>query len=104
MKNLSVIELNAYLKNNQPLLLDVREPWEWEKCHLENSKLLPIGQILANIDKLDKSQETIVICHHGIRSIQVARYFDSIGFENVINMRGGIDAWARQIDLSMPLY
>ncbi|VVM21656.1 hypothetical protein BSPWISOXPB_5912 [uncultured Gammaproteobacteria bacterium] len=104
MQDFSVIEFEAYLKNNQPLLLDVREQWEWDKCHFENSKLLPMGQIMNNIESLDKTQETVIICHHGIRSMQVARYFDAIGFEKIINLRGGIDAWAKKIDPSMPLY
>jgi rhodanese-related sulfurtransferase len=50
MKDFSVIEFATYLKNNQPLLLDVREQWEWDKCHFENSKLLPMGQIMSNIE------------------------------------------------------
>ncbi|MDC9714625.1 MAG: rhodanese-like domain-containing protein [Gammaproteobacteria bacterium] len=104
MKDFSTIELNEHLKNNQPLLLDVREQWEWDKCHFKNSTLLPMGKIMANIEQLNKAQETVIICHHGIRSMQVARYFDSIGFENIINLRGGIDAWAKQIDTSMALY
>ncbi len=104
MKDFSVIELSEYLQNNQRLLLDVREQWEWEKCHFEGSKLLPMGKIMENIDTLDKDQETVIVCHHGIRSMQVARYFDSIGFESIINMHGGIDAWAKQIDPSIPLY
>ncbi len=104
MKDFSAIELDEYLENNQPLLLDVREQWEWDKCHFKDATLLPMGQIMANIDTLDKSKETVIICHHGIRSMQVARYFDSIGFENIINLRGGIDAWAKQVDSSMTLY
>ena len=104
MKDFSAIELDEHLEHNNPLLLDVREQWEWDKCHFENSTLLPMGQIMANIDSLDKSEETVVICHHGIRSMQVARYFDSIGFSHIINLRGGIDAWAKQVDSSMELY
>ncbi len=104
MKDFSAIELDEYLEHNNPLLLDVREQWEWDKCHFENSTLLPMGQIMANIDSLDKSEETVVICHHGIRSMQVARYFDSNGFSHIINLRGGIDAWAKQVDSSMELY
>jgi rhodanese-related sulfurtransferase len=46
----------------------------------------------------------VIICHHGIRSMQVARYFDSVGFKNIINLRGGIDAWGKQVDSSMTLY
>jgi len=63
-----------------------------------------MGQIMANIDTFDKSAELVIICHHGIRSMQVARYFESIGFTNVINLKGGIDAWAKNIDSSMALY
>lgn len=104
MQDLNPVELNRYLQSNAPLLLDVREPWEWEKCHLKNAKLLPIGQIMQNIDTLDKTQTVVLICHHGIRSMQVARYFESIGFDDVVNLRGGIDAWAKQVDATMPLY
>ncbi|RUA04083.1 MAG: sulfurtransferase [Gammaproteobacteria bacterium] len=104
MKDFSATELDAYLKDNQPLLLDVREQWEWDKCHFENSRLLPMGQIMNHIDSLDKTREIVIICHHGIRSMQVARYFNSIGFEKVINLQGGIDAWARQVNTAMTLY
>ncbi len=104
MQDLTPEELKQYLVLNQPLLLDVREQWEWDKCHFDEAKLLPMGQIMANIDTFDKSAELVIICHHGIRSMQVARYFESIGFTNVINLKGGIDAWAKNIDSSMALY
>ncbi len=104
MKNFSSIDFDDYLKNNNPLILDIREQWEWDKCHFKDSILLPMGQIIANIDKLDKSKETAIICHHGIRSMQVAHYLDSIGFTSIINLRGGINAWAKQVDSSMALY
>jgi rhodanese-related sulfurtransferase len=104
MQDLTPEELKQYLALNQPLLLDVREQWEWDKCHFDEAKLLPMGQIMANIDTFDKSAELVIICHHGIRSMQVARYFESIGFTNVINLKGGIDAWAKNIDSSMALY
>ena len=104
MQDLTAEELKQYLALNQPLLLDVREQWEWDKCHFDEAKLLPMGQIMANIDTFDKSAELVIICHHGIRSMQVARYFESIGFTNVINLKGGIDAWAKNIDSSMALY
>lgn len=104
MRDFSAIELNEYLKDHQPLLLDVREQWEWDTCHFSDSTLLPMGQIMSHIGTLDKSQTVVIICHHGIRSMHVARYFDSVGFEKVINLRGGIDAWAKQVDRSMALY
>lgn len=104
MQNLAPLELQAYLKNHSPLLLDIREQWEWDKCHFNTARLLPMGQIMANIDSLDKIEEVVIICHHGIRSMQVARYFEMLGFKNVINLKGGIDAWAKTIDDSMALY
>ncbi|MEO1944096.1 MAG: rhodanese-like domain-containing protein [Candidatus Thioglobus sp.] len=104
MKNYTATELNEYLITNSPLLLDVREQWEWDRCRILDSKLLPMGQIITQIQNLDKAQETVIICHHGIRSMQVSKYFDSIGFEKIINLHGGIDAWAKQVDPTMPLY
>ncbi|MCH9646545.1 MAG: sulfurtransferase [Proteobacteria bacterium] len=104
MQDLTPIELQSHLKNHSPLLLDVREQWEWDKCHFDEAKLMPMGQIMANVDSFDKAAEVVIICHHGIRSMQVARYFDMLGFENVINLKGGIDAWAKTIDDSMALY
>jgi len=102
--DLSATELNEYLKNNETFILDVKGQWEWDKCHFDNATLMPMGQIMANLDSLDKDKETVIVCHHGIRSMQVARYFASIGFENIINLRGGIDAWAKEVDQSMALY
>lgn len=104
MQDLTPKELEQYLKCNKPLLLDVREQWEWDKCHFDQARLLPMGQIMEHIDSLDKSEEIVIICHHGIRSMQVARYFESIGFKNLINLKGGIDAWAKTLDSSMTLY
>ncbi len=104
MQDLNPKQLQQYLKYKSPLLLDVRERWEWDKCHFDEARLLPMGQIMANIDSLDKSEEIVLICHHGIRSMQVARYFESIGFANLVNLKGGIDAWAKTIDSSMALY
>jgi len=65
---------------------------------------MPMGSIMSLIDTLDKDKETVVVCHHGIRSIQVARYFLNIGFTNIINLKGGLDAWAKDIDPSMNTY
>ncbi len=105
-KELSATELHTYLQatDNQPLLLDVREPWEYEKCNLENSQLIPMRQIPSILNELDPDQEIIVICHHGIRSRSVAAYLVSNAFNNVTNLTGGIDAWAKYVDQSMATY
>lgn len=89
---------------DKPLLLDVREPWEYRIVHLEGSTLIPMRQIPQQAGSLDPARETIVICHHGIRSRQVARFLESRGFSNVINLAGGMDAWARNTDPELPVY
>ena len=106
MKNLSATELMRYLEGADPapLLLDVREAWEYQRVHLPDSKLIPMRQIPAALPTLDREQETVVICHHGIRSRQVAYFMEQYGFKNVINLHGGIDAWAREVDTAMTLY
>jgi len=91
-------------EGEQPLLLDVREPWEFNICAIDNSQLIPMGQIAASIDKLDPDKETVVICHHGIRSRSVAMYMERHGFKDLINLTGGVEAWSREVDLDMPTY
>lgn len=110
MRHFTAAELQAYLqtvseeKTTSPLLLDVREPWEYEHCHLQHSKLVPMRQIPEHAPQLDPDQETIVICHHGIRSRQVAQYLESLGFSNLINLTGGVEAWATNIEPGMKRY
>jgi len=87
-----------------PLLLDVREPWEFDICRIQGSELLPMRHVVACLDQLDRRRETVVICHHGIRSQQVALYLEHQGFERLINLSGGVDAWARSVDSDMPTY
>ncbi len=103
---MSATELHDYLQSasNSPLLLDVREPWEFERCNLENSLLVPMRQIPSAMNELDPDSEIVVICHHGIRSRAVAAYLSNNDFSQVINLSGGIDAWAKQVDSSMPTY
>ncbi|HEB58947.1 MAG TPA: sulfurtransferase [Gammaproteobacteria bacterium] len=87
-----------------PLLLDVREPWEYDICHIEGSRLVPMGQLPAVVDDLEKDVEIVVICHHGIRSRYACQYLASLGFADLINLEGGVEAWATQIDPAMPRY
>ncbi len=106
MQQMSVAELKAYLDEaeRKPLLLDVRESWEYRICRLEGTKLVPMRYIPSALPELDPDRETVVICHHGIRSRQVALYLEHQGFSNVINMQGGVAAWAREVDPKMPTY
>ncbi|HUT40228.1 MAG TPA: rhodanese-like domain-containing protein [Gammaproteobacteria bacterium] len=106
MREMTPDECKAYLESapTRPLLLDVREPWEYNIVHLEDSVLMPMRQVPVEADSLDAEREIIVICHHGIRSRQVALFLKARGFSNVINLSGGMDAWARHTDTSLPTY
>ncbi len=106
MKRFTPTQLKHYLEQNgkPPLLLDVREPWEYETCHIEGSQLIPMGRVQSALESLDKNKETVVICHHGIRSRAVAIFLEREGFSNVINLEGGVDRWADEVDPQMQKY
>lgn len=105
MRHFSPSQLNTYLvEGNRPLLIDVREPWEFKICHLEGSELLPMRQIPYQLDNFDQTQEMVIICHHGIRSRQVGRFLENAGFTKIINLQGGLAAWAQEVDPNMPVY
>ena len=85
-------------------MLDVREPWEFEVCHIDGSINIPMGQIPQQVEQLRNNDEIIVICHHGIRSQNVIRFLRQQAVDGLVNLDGGVDAWAREVDLDMPLY
>lgn len=89
---------------DQPLLLDVRQPWEFDVCKISGSVLVPMSQIPTELGTLDADRETIVICHHGIRSRSVGRYLEQAGFSNIINLSSGVDEWAKTVDNQMATY
>ena len=101
---LSVVELNARLKNGEEVfLLDVREQYEHDFVNLEGT-LIPLGELPARFGELDPSKEIIVYCHHGNRSRRAAEFLQAKGFQQVKNLSGGVEAWASEIDPSMPHY
>ena len=104
MQRFSPGQLEEYLKKHKPRLIDVREPWEFEICHLADSELLPMGSVPSSLQRFHEAAEYVIICHHGIRSMQVINFLAHHGIQNTINLDGGVDAWARQVDLSMPVY
>lgn len=87
-----------------PQLLDVREPWEVATAALPGAIAIPMGQIASRVGELDASRPVVCVCHHGMRSMQVAMFLDRKGFGEVWNLTGGIDAWAREVDPSCPTY
>ena len=105
MQRIDVTELKRRLDaGNSCTLLDVREHWEYEICQIPGSINLPMSQILNRQEELDKDAVTVVICHHGARSYQVASYLENAGFSDVTNLDGGISAWAELIEPTMPKY
>ena len=107
MRQIRPTELKAWLDDSRreaPFLLDVRELWEFDRCHIPNARLVPMGSIPTQLGELDPERETVVICHHGVRSYHAARFLEHNGFKNVINLSGGVDAWAKEVDPAMPLY
>ena len=86
-------------------LLDVREPWEFETANIAGSKLIPMGDVPSRAhQELDPEDHIVVICHHGVRSLNVTAWLRQQGFDKAQSMRGGIDAWARQVDRTVPTY
>jgi rhodanese-related sulfurtransferase len=112
MKQLPVTEVrqwaSAAAADGEPLLLDVREPWEVQLAAIripEASTLnLPMGQIPQRLAELDPAQPILCICHHGMRSAQVVAFLERAGFESVYNLAGGIDAWSTRVDPGVPRY
>lgn len=94
---------------DRPLLLDVREPWECQLASVrpgENFRLLaiPMGEVPARLAELPQDQPIACLCHHGMRSQQVALFLQQQGFAEVVNLTGGMDAWSREVDPSVPRY
>ncbi len=85
-------------------MIDVREPWEVELCQIERSQPIPMADLPGQVGALSTEVPLVVICHHGARSLHVTMWLRQNGFENAINLGGGIDAWAREIDSNMARY
>ena len=86
-------------------VLDVREPWEYQAASIAGSKHIAMGDIPARFNQeLDPEDHIVVVCHHGVRSMNVTAWLRERGFEKVQSLQGGIDRWARQVDPSVPVY
>jgi len=102
---ISVAELQKKRAAGEPILLiDVREPWEYEACRIEGAQLIPMRTIPANLQQLDVDGPVIFYCHHGQRSLDVAAWLRSQGVEQAQSLAGGIDRWSMEIDPKVPRY
>jgi len=98
-------ELAEKLKKGEDLrLIDVREPHELEISHLEGAELIPLGQFASHLSELDSAEDIVLFCKSGTRSTRALEILASAGFKKVKNLKGGINAWALEVDPSMPIY
>ena len=98
-KEINAVDANKLRRQNADvILLDVREDSELEICKIEGASHIPMNKLLEQSDSLPKDRPIIVFCHHGMRSMHVVRYLESIGFDKVTSMRGGIHAWSNEVD------
>ncbi|QNM97032.1 rhodanese-like domain-containing protein [Chitinimonas koreensis] len=107
MKQLTPTELAQWLADpaaDRPLLLDVREPWEFQLCNIAGAENRPMQTIPATVGELDADRPTVVICHHGMRSYQVGVFLERAGFDAVYNLAGGVAAWADEVEPAMARY
>ena len=107
MQNITAPELAVWLADEtrlKPVLLDVREPWEFQACHIGGSLTMPMQAVPERLQELEEDAPIVCICHHGARSKSVADFLERQGFTQTINLAGGVHAWALQVDTSMPTY
>jgi rhodanese-related sulfurtransferase len=107
IRQISPQELKQWLADESrapPVLLDVRESWEFGVCRIEGSQHIPMRTIPLRMAELDPDAQVVVICHHGARSYQVAMFLERQGYDKLYNLRGGVAGWAREVDPRMPTY
>lgn len=105
ISNRELKELLASEGKDAVVLLDVREQWEHEEARIEGSVLIPVGDVPSRANQeLDPERRIVAFCHHGVRSMSVTAWLREQGFEQAQSLRGGIDAWSREIDPSVPRY
>jgi rhodanese-related sulfurtransferase len=98
-------EAAELLKEKKARFIDVREPWEFATAKIEGSELMPMGDVPSRAhQELDPEERVIVLCHHGVRSLNTTVWLRNQGFEQAQSLRGGIDAWSAEIDPLVPRY
>ncbi len=107
MRSITAPELARWLaaaEGQPPVVLDVREPWELAIAKLPDAVAMPMGSVMASFTRLDPDRPTVCLCHHGVRSLQVALFLEHQGFSDPINLSGGIQAWAEEVDPAVAMY
>jgi rhodanese-related sulfurtransferase len=106
LAEITVTDLKSQIERGEDIqLIDVREAEEYEICHLPASILIPLGEIPRSQARIATGKPVVVICHHGFRSAQAIRYLQhTFGYEHLLNLKGGIHAWALEADPQMAVY
>jgi rhodanese-related sulfurtransferase len=102
---ISAADAAALLRDNKVKLIDVREPWEFATARINGSVEMPVGDVPARAhQELDPDERLVILCHHGMRSMNVTVWLRNQGFEQVQSLRGGIDAWSAEVDPTVGRY
>lgn len=102
---ISPLQAADLLRENKARLIDVREPWEFATAQIDGSLLMPMGDVPSRAhQELDPDERLVVLCHHGVRSMNVAVWLRNQGFDQAQSLRGGIDAWSAEVDPKIPRY
>ncbi len=102
---ISPAEASALLNGGQARLIDVRERWEFDTARIAGSVLMPMGDVPSRANQeLDPDERLVILCHHGMRSLNVAVWLRNQGFEQAQSLRGGIEAWASEVDPAVGRY
>lgn len=107
MEQISASFLHTWLSDQsrtKPVLIDVREPWELERCCIAGAISIPLASIPSQTADLARDADTVLICHHGARSFQAGMFLGQHGFSHLFNLQGGVAAWARDVDPQMQTY
>ena len=104
IQDLAPKEFQDYLVANEVTLVDVREQWEFDICQIRGAILMPMGEIAKSYVNLNMDSKIALYCHSGIRSMHVADFLLSKGFNSLANLQGGIDAWAQEVDTTVERY
>lgn len=91
-------------RGGKVLLVDVREQWEYDAARIEGAVLIPLGEIPSNLACLERAEQIVLFCHHGMRSLDAAAWLRSQGVQGARSMTGGIERWSREIDPTVPRY
>jgi rhodanese-related sulfurtransferase len=101
----TVQDAKILIEEGSAKLIDVREPWEYSTAHIENSVLMPMGDVPSRAhQELDPDDRLLILCHHGARSLSVTNWLRQQGFDAAQSVAGGIDAWSCEADTRIPRY